>query len=262
MSEYMPGTTAPPLHVHCRSTTVPYYGEGGTLRAARDAKNKTVYVPDMPYKDWKAIYVDKIQTLEKWREKERQRYGRNKSTVINRTYIESGEYRRKFDQITDNPDVNRVLYQKAKEMLYHRSGTEIEDMYWVDGSTGEIIAKWIDEKEPQIIHYSPSVQKKISDKENIITMHTHPDSMPPSDADFNSALRWGYSMGLVICHNGKVYKYKAYEEIQKLLYEIVVAENKKSGYNKEKAQIEALKRFQKLGMIEFIEVEYDGETRK
>ncbi len=67
LSEYMPGTTAPPLHVHCRSTTVPYYGKGGTLRAARDAKNKTVYVPDMPYKDWKAIFVDKTQTLEKWK---------------------------------------------------------------------------------------------------------------------------------------------------------------------------------------------------
>lgn len=67
LSEYMPGTTAPPLHVHCRSTTVPYYGKGGTLRAARDEKNKTVYVPDMPYKDWKSIFVDKTQTLEKWK---------------------------------------------------------------------------------------------------------------------------------------------------------------------------------------------------
>ena len=101
MSEYMPGTTAPPLHVHCRSTTVPYYGKGGTLRAARDAKNKTVYVPDMPYKDWKAIYVDKTQTLEKWQAKQHNtsqkadnvRKTKNKNDII----IEKGALNDKND---------------------------------------------------------------------------------------------------------------------------------------------------------------------
>lgn len=48
---------------------------------------------------------------------EYQRYGRNKDTLVNKSYIESGEYRRKFDNITDNPDVNRTLYQCAKEVF-------------------------------------------------------------------------------------------------------------------------------------------------
>ena len=69
---------------------------------------------------------------------EYQRYGRNKDTVINSTYINSGEYRRKFDKITKNDESNRILYSKAKEMLFHRSGTLFEDMYWIDGDTGEI----------------------------------------------------------------------------------------------------------------------------
>lgn len=45
---------------------------------------------------------------------EYQRYGRNKNTVVNRTYINSGEYRRKFDKITQNDYINRILYLKAK----------------------------------------------------------------------------------------------------------------------------------------------------
>lgn len=53
---------------------------------------------------------------------EYQRYGRNKGTQINNTYINSGEYRKKFDGITDNSSINRLLYSKAKEMLKHRSG--------------------------------------------------------------------------------------------------------------------------------------------
>lgn len=103
---------------------------------------------------------------------EYQRYGRNKNTVVNKTYINSGEYRRKFDKITHNDDINRILYLKAKEMLFHRSGTLLEDMYWIDGDTGEIVAKALDEKEEEKIDYAASILKAIQDKCNLITMHT------------------------------------------------------------------------------------------
>ena len=63
---------------------------------------------------------------------EDQRYGRDKSTVVNKTYIESGEFRRKFDSVVDDPKIARILYPIAKEMLFHRSGTQTEDMYWID----------------------------------------------------------------------------------------------------------------------------------
>lgn len=57
MAEYKPGVTAPPLHVWCRSTTVPYFGENGGLRAARNAEGKTEYIPDMDYEEWYNRYV-------------------------------------------------------------------------------------------------------------------------------------------------------------------------------------------------------------
>lgn len=68
-----------------------------------------------------------------------QRYGRNKSTLVNSKYISSGEYRKKFDKITNNADLSRLLYSKAKEMLIHRSGTLYEDMYWIDSEKVDII---------------------------------------------------------------------------------------------------------------------------
>ena len=76
---------------------------------------------------------------------EYQRYGRDKNTLVNKAYIDSGEYRNKFDKITDNKEVSRILYAKAKEMLKHRSGTMCEDMYWIDAKTGDIIASALDE---------------------------------------------------------------------------------------------------------------------
>lgn len=62
MKDYQPGVTAPPFHVYCRSTTVPYFDGQFDIgeRAARDeATGKTYYIPDdMNYQEWKETFVD------------------------------------------------------------------------------------------------------------------------------------------------------------------------------------------------------------
>lgn len=61
MSEFEPGVTAPPFHVNCRSTTVPYFDDEFSLggeRAARGEDGQTYYVPaDMTYRDWEKSFV-------------------------------------------------------------------------------------------------------------------------------------------------------------------------------------------------------------
>lgn len=62
MSEWEIGVTAPPFHVYCRSTTVPYFDDDlGSIgeRAARGEDGKTYYVPaDMTYREWHRSFVD------------------------------------------------------------------------------------------------------------------------------------------------------------------------------------------------------------
>lgn len=62
MSEWEVGTTAPPFHVYCRSTTVPAFDDEFDLigeRAARGEDGKTYYVPStMTYKEWQKSFVD------------------------------------------------------------------------------------------------------------------------------------------------------------------------------------------------------------
>ena len=63
MKDFQAGVTAPPFHVYCRSTTVPYFDEDfGDIgeRAARDEEpGKTYSIPDdMNYEDWKQTFVD------------------------------------------------------------------------------------------------------------------------------------------------------------------------------------------------------------
>ena len=69
-TEAKAGSTAPPFHPNCRCIIVPYddFLSGDGQRTARDPENgKTVAIPDISYKDWKAVYVDKTKTLEEWK---------------------------------------------------------------------------------------------------------------------------------------------------------------------------------------------------
>lgn len=63
VKDYERGVTAPPYHVYCRSTTVPYYNDDiqaeiENTRMARDINTrKSKKVPDMTYKEWYNKYV-------------------------------------------------------------------------------------------------------------------------------------------------------------------------------------------------------------
>lgn len=185
---------------------------------------------------------------------ENQRLGRNKSTTINHTYISSSDYRKKFDSLTDNKILNRSLYYLAKKMLNHRSGTEFEDMYWINADTGKIIAKEAESTEKQRITYSKQTIEVIKENNNLITIHSHPYSFPPSIADFNANYERGYQLGIVICHDGKVFIYRSGEFVDEATFGFYIADGKKSGYNEYEAQIYALDKLSDRFDIEFREV--------
>lgn len=182
-----------------------------------------------------------------------QRYGRNKETLIDRTYIESGEYRKKFDRVTESAELNRILYAKAKEILLHRSGTLFEDMYWLDSRTGSVVASARDEKAEQQVVYSDKLLNKVNDK-NLITIHNHPGSMPPSIEDFNSAFTHGYSLGVVVCHDGTVYVYRSRQRIPEFLEDVYMNEFLGEGNSEKEAQFKVLKIIERSYEIEIKEV--------
>ncbi len=66
MSQWEVGVTAPPFHVNCRTTTVPYFDDEFDLvgeRAARDEDGKIYYVPaNMKYEDWQKSFVEGDKT--------------------------------------------------------------------------------------------------------------------------------------------------------------------------------------------------------
>jgi hypothetical protein len=161
------------------------------------------------------------------REDEYSHKGIDHATQIDKKMIESNEYRRKFDNATDNPKVNKSLYKAAKEILYDRSGTHYESLYWIDGNSGEVIAKFDKMgKTPELtgvehelkVEYSESFLRKLIGYTNIVVIHNHPNSSAPSAGDFNSAFKNSYTTGFVVTHDGRVFKYVSHESISDLIY--------------------------------------------
>lgn len=262
VADAVPGENYPPLHAWCRSTTIAYFGDEDTgTRIARDKDGKTYKVPsDMTYAQWKEKYVandgnsDIIDVGSDSVALENQRYGRNKNTIVNKTYIESGEYRRKFDKISSNSRVNREVYNRAKEALKHRSGTVLEDMYWIDGDTGKVVAQEINSSAERMIIYSEATRSVVEKNKNLIALHTHPSSMPPSIADFNSCCRNGYKCGYIACHDGKLYAYTSNQIVNGKLYELYIESFIKEGFSEFDSQIKALEKLKENYLIDFWEV--------
>ena len=160
--------------------------------------------------------------------------------MVDHGYIRSGKYRRKFDLISENTTLNRLLYQLAKKMLFHRSGTLYEDMYWINPETLKIVAKETNQNVEKGILYSDQTKKMICKYERLITLHSHPNSFPPSIADLISNYENNYEIGIVICHDGGIYLYRVNEKIEKKYYELTVADYLNQGYNDIEAQRLAL----------------------
>ena len=265
------GENFPPIHPRCRCVTI-MADVTLTSRIAREPLTGENYKVDgsMTFDEWKNGLSDEQKNALKYvanSEKrgiikarsgsvalENQRYGRNKVTLVNKTYIESGEYKRKFDNISENKAVNKTLYDCAKAALKHRSGTKFEDMYWIDGNTGEIIASALNEKETSGVAKSKRRNKVLARYGNIYAIHSHPASMPPSATDFNCFFEQGYSKAFVACHDGTLYSYTSEQEVSIELYNLYVSKFASNGYSEKEAQLKALAKLKENHKIDFWEV--------
>jgi hypothetical protein len=187
----------------------------------------------------------------------------DRATQIDKKLIESNDYRRKFDNATDNQKINKVLYESAKEILFDRSGTHYESMYWIDGETGKIITKFenmgrveglIGTKHELKVEYDENFLHKIKNINKIITLHNHPNSGAPSAGDFNSAFKHGYHCGFVVAHNGRVYKYSSGEPISDIIYEKYWQSYIDKNFDELTAQQKAIEKISQNADITFTEV--------
>lgn len=132
-------------------------------------------------------------------------------------------------------------------------------MYWIDLDTLQVVAQEVNTDTVKSVVYSNRtmeiVQKyKKNSEKRLLTLHTHPSSFPPSIPDFNANFQNEYNMGLVICHDGKIFLYVAEEELNEAYYDLLVAKKIKQGYNEFEGRCMVLKEMQDFFKMTFREV--------
>lgn len=164
---------------------------------------------------------------------------------VNWDVIKSPEYKALFSTISDNPVLNETIYKKAMDMFEHRTGTDKEDLYLIDRFTGKVVASSTHSEEALTTYYNSEVKAEIKKGAgNLISIHNHPNSIPPGGYDISSSAR--YYCGMVFCHDGTFYQYKmGKRKFSHNLFDMVIGKFKKEGYNEVEAGEMALRQFEK-----------------
>ena len=130
--------------------------------------------------------------------------------------LESSAYRRHIDNLGENPQTSRMIYQAIKNTLTQRSGTQYENLTDINPTTNDSLTR-SDYNEKSKCMPSKAMKSMLrSAPGEIIAIHNHPGNSVPSIADINAARDGQYKYGVIACHNGNIFKYKYTEHMMKM----------------------------------------------
>lgn len=133
----------------------------------------------------------------------------NTDSVVDKQIIDSSDYRKMFDKLGENSKTTRSIFQQVKAILNHRSGSNFEDLSFIDSVTGKFLTRTDYSVKKQCVpSKSMMAMVKKAKPNTVIAIHNHPNSSVPSLDDINSAWKKKYKYGIIACHNGNIFKYK------------------------------------------------------
>lgn len=188
------------LRDHCKQTGLP-----------RDPERERAYgVRQQPRALTATRHSSSSSTLELEEPREKKKAVKMRMTTepVNLHFVESEHFERQFDTIS-GPKTRTSLVSACREMLSHRSGTVYEDFYAIADGSGEVLAKKTHDKTPHAVHIPPRIVQLLDGmrKNSVIVAHNHPQSMPPSVADFKTCLHPAVKHGVIVCHDGRAFTY-------------------------------------------------------
>lgn len=145
--------------------------------------------------------------------------------------IHSESYRDKFDGLSNNPVANSAVCTRARWALNNRDGVRTEELYAIDMNTGDEIARITDQHIEQGVkrttRFDKSIENAVKNNADIMIIHNHPASSPPSIGDLNVLLSTPGARGVVVGHDGSVYQYTApKEKIPQFEFDIAILKYK------------------------------------
>ena len=230
VKDYERGVTAPPFHINCRTTTVPYYDDDlqkeiENTRMARDPKTgKSGRVESLTYKEWYNKYVNGKDTFEREASRSKDTKG---NYGVKWSVVNTNEYKESFNKITDSQKTNKSLYIRAKWALDNRDGLDTEELYAIDLITGKEVSRITDQQIRKGIRRTKKFNDLISKNTDLILLHNHPSGFPPSDGDINALFKYNTKAGITVGHDGSIYYYtKPTKPIAEFDYKVALSKQK------------------------------------
>lgn len=125
--------------------------------------------------------------------------------------VQSQEYRKSLEKISNNTKVVDAVETRAKWALNNHNGKKTEELYAVSLDTGQEVANILNQNIEFAVKRTDAFIKKLDvadkGKENILLIHNHPRGLPPSLGDINALVRNMNVSGITVGHDGSIYYY-------------------------------------------------------
>jgi len=134
-----------------------------------------------------------------------QRIGTNK---IDLDYINSKDYADKYMKISKDMELNNVIYSKSMDILRSNNSSDTEGLCVISVSNRQVLLNVRGKPDAIGVELNKKQMSIINKhKNNIIGIHNHPTNLLPNGSDFVAAGARGYQYGIVVTHDGRIYKY-------------------------------------------------------
>ena len=128
-----------------------------------------------------------------------QRIGTNK---IDLDYINSKDYADK------DMELNNVIYSKSMDILRSNNSSDTEGLCVISVSNRQVLLNVRGKPDAIGVELNKKQMSIINKHKNdIIGIHNHPTNLLPNGSDFVAAGARGYQYGIVVTHDGRIYKY-------------------------------------------------------
>lgn len=154
---------------------------------------------------YKPVRRPKKQLDYKETHNEESRRSINRKTTIDRSYINSNEYRKSFGFLKEDKRTITEVAREAVRALNHRQGTLGEDLAFINPKTGQVLRNTSSQLKKKTYPTTKMKEMVLNNIGQVIALHNHPESGAPSLSDLNNAKRYKY--GIVVGHSGIIYKY-------------------------------------------------------
>ena len=129
--------------------------------------------------------------------------------------IASRDFRAKVSKAVGK-DAADGVHASIRRILSHRGGTNGEDLYAIDLSTGKTITSCVNSTIGSTVvppaKFGKKVEAAIGDGRRVVLLHNHPASGIPSAADLLAVGGKGCEMGIIAAHDGSIYTFEKVSE--------------------------------------------------